>query len=191
MFIVVKKASTGELVVFGDGITRPGIRLRLILSSDREVPDYHLVPRSKKVIQRISCTTCYETNRPYPASECRNCWQSWSQDTNADNTGKNVRDRDDQSVTATDQSNDPADLKLTADIRKIVVGDDSLSMMAKNVKIVTVGGVVTLRGPVETDKEKSTIKSHAKQAGAKKHQRTRNQKIVNTEQQILLCLNLL
>ena len=66
--------------------------------------------------------------------------------TNADNTGKNARDQDDQSVTATDQSNDPADLKLTADIRKMVVGDDSLSMMAKNVKIVTIGGVVTLRG---------------------------------------------
>jgi uncharacterized membrane protein len=85
---------------------------------------------------------------------------SWSQD-------KNARDRDDQSVTATDQSNDPADLKLTADIRKMVVGDDSLSMMSKNVKIITVGGVVTLRGPVETEKEKAAIESHAKQGGAK------------------------
>ena len=93
---------------------------------------------------------------------------SWSQDTNADNTGKNVRDRDDQSVTATDQSNDPADLKLTADIRKMVVGDGSLSMMAKNVKIVTIDGVVTLRGPVENEKEKAAVESHAKQAGAKK-----------------------
>jgi hypothetical protein len=44
----------------------------------------------------------------------------WSQDTNADNTGKNVRDRDDQSETATDQSNDPADIKITAEIRKLV-----------------------------------------------------------------------
>ena len=34
---------------------------------------------------------------------------------------------------AMDQSNDPADIKLTADIRKMVVGDDSLSMMAKDV----------------------------------------------------------
>jgi hyperosmotically inducible periplasmic protein len=93
---------------------------------------------------------------------------SWSQNTNADNTGKNVRDRDDQSVTATDQSNDPADLKLTADIRKMIVGDGSLSTMAKNVKIVTIGGVVTLRGPVEKEKEKAAIESHAKQAGAKK-----------------------
>ena len=93
---------------------------------------------------------------------------AWSQDPNADNTGKNTRDRDDQSQTATDQSNDPADIKMTADVRKMVVNDGSLSMMAKNVKIITVGGVVTLRGPVETGKEKTTIESHAKHGGAKK-----------------------
>jgi hyperosmotically inducible periplasmic protein len=92
---------------------------------------------------------------------------AWSEDKNADNTAKNVRDRADQSQTATDQSNDPADIKMTADIRKMVVGDGSLSMMAKNVKIITAGGVVTLRGPVETDKEKAAIEAHAKQAGAK------------------------
>ena len=92
----------------------------------------------------------------------------WSQDTNADNTGKNTRDRDDQSQTATDQSNDPADIKITADIRKMVVNDGSLSTMAKNVKIITTDGVVTLRGPVETQKEKAAIESHAKHAGAKK-----------------------
>jgi osmotically-inducible protein OsmY len=91
-----------------------------------------------------------------------------SQDPNADNTGKNTRDRDDQSQTATDQSNEPADLKLTADIRKMVVGDGSLSMMAKNVKIITIDGAVTLRGPVETKNEKAAIESHAKHAGAKK-----------------------
>ena len=92
---------------------------------------------------------------------------AWSQNTNADNTGKNTRDRDDQSQTATDQSNDPADIKITADIRKMVVNDGSLSMMAKNVKIITIDGVVTLRGPVETQKEKATIESHAKHGGAK------------------------
>ena len=93
---------------------------------------------------------------------------AWSQDANADNTEKNQRDRDDQSVTATDQSNDPADIKLTADIRKMVVNDGSLSMTAKNVKIITIQGVVTLRGPVDTAKEKSAIETHAKHAGAKK-----------------------
>ena len=93
---------------------------------------------------------------------------AWSEDPNADNTGKNTRDRDDQSQTATDQSNDPADIKISADIRKKVVDDGSLSMMAKNVKIITVDGAVTLRGPVETDKEKAAIESHAKSSGAKK-----------------------
>jgi hypothetical protein len=34
----------------------------------------------------------------------------WSEDPNTDNTGKNTRDRDDQSQTATDQSNRPADI---------------------------------------------------------------------------------
>jgi hyperosmotically inducible periplasmic protein len=91
----------------------------------------------------------------------------WSQDTNADNTAKNTRDRDDQSQTATDQSNDPSDIKMSAEIRQTVVNDSSLSMMAKNVKIITIKGCVTLRGPVETEKEKTAIESHAKQAGAK------------------------
>ena len=91
-----------------------------------------------------------------------------SEDPNADNTGKNTRDRNDQTQTPTDQSNSPADIKISADIRKMVVSDDSLSMTAKNVKIITVDGAVTLRGPVETQKEKTAIESHAKHAGAKK-----------------------
>jgi osmotically-inducible protein OsmY len=40
-------------------------------------------------------------------------------------------------------------------------------MDAKNVKIITVNGVVTLRGPVNTVKEKSTIEAKAQSiAGA-------------------------
>jgi hyperosmotically inducible periplasmic protein len=56
---------------------------------------------------------------------------------------------------------------MTADIRKMVVDYGSLSMIAKNVKIITIEGVVTLRGPVETEEEKAAVESHAKQAGAK------------------------
>ena len=37
------------------------------------------------------------------------------------------------------------------------MGSDALSMTAKNVKIITRGGVVTLRGPVKSDKEKTEI----------------------------------
>ena len=87
----------------------------------------------------------------------------WSQAADADNAERNAE----QSLAATDQSNDPADVKMTADIRKMVVNDDSLSMAAKNVKIITIAGVVTLRGPVNTPGEKSAIEGHAKHAGAK------------------------
>lgn len=93
--------------------------------------------------------------------------QGFGQGTNADNSGKNARDASGETLTPIDQSNDPADIKLAAEIRKMVVADDSLSVLGKNVKIITVDGVVTLRGPVETKKEKVLIEKHAKMAGAK------------------------
>ena len=77
-----------------------------------------------------------------------------------DNTGRNVRDRGD-TVTSGDQSETEADRTLTQKIRKAVVADDSLSMTAHNVKIITVDGVVTLRGPVDSPKEKATVAAKA------------------------------
>lgn len=93
--------------------------------------------------------------------------QGFGQTTDADNTGKNTRDASGDTLTPIDQSNDPADIKITAEARKLVVADESLSIQAKNVKIITVDGVVTLRGPVETAKEKTLIAKCAKKAGAK------------------------
>jgi len=47
------------------------------------------------------------------------------------------------------------------------MADKSLSTDAKNIKVVTVNGVVTLQGPVNTPKEKSTIEAKAQSiAGA-------------------------
>ena len=43
------------------------------------------------------------------------------------------------------------------------MGDDSLSLNAQNVKIVTSNGNVTLRGPVKTEREKESIEAKAKQ----------------------------
>jgi hyperosmotically inducible protein len=81
-----------------------------------------------------------------------------AQDTpEADNTGKNERDRSGETQTSGDQSNKSEDVKLTAAIRRAVVKDHSLSSMAKNVKIITANGVVTLRGPVKSDAEKTKI----------------------------------
>jgi osmotically-inducible protein OsmY len=86
----------------------------------------------------------------------------------ADNTGRNVRDRG-ESVTPTDQSNSAADIETTAKIRKAIVDDDQLSSNAHNVKIVTRDGAVTLRGPVKSAAEKSAIAAKAQQvAGVKR-----------------------
>jgi osmotically-inducible protein OsmY len=69
-------------------------------------------------------------------------------------------------LTPLDQGNGDADLKLTQKIRQAVMDDDSLSFGAKNVKIITKGGHVTLRGEVNTAAEKTAIyKAAAIQAG--------------------------
>ncbi len=78
-----------------------------------------------------------------------------------DNTGVNVRDRNDANLTAQDQSGNEADRKLTQEVRKAIVADDTLSTNAKNVKVITMNGVVTLRGPVANEQEKSKVASKA------------------------------
>lgn len=76
----------------------------------------------------------------------------------ADNTEKNVRDRNDGTLVPTDQAKgSDADVEMTRNIRKAIVGDDGLSTNAHNVKIVTLGGVATLRGPVASAAEKARV----------------------------------
>jgi hyperosmotically inducible periplasmic protein len=82
----------------------------------------------------------------------------------ADNTGKNVRDRGGETVTPMDQGGSAADRELTANIRKAIVDDGSLSTNAHNVKVITVDGVVTLRGPVKTPAEKAAVAAKAAKA---------------------------
>lgn len=86
-----------------------------------------------------------------------------------DNTGRNVRDRSGTTLTPGDQSENEADRTLTQQIRQAVMADKSLSTTAKNIKIITVDGVVTLRGPVKSPQEKKTIETKAQQvAGVNK-----------------------
>ena len=80
---------------------------------------------------------------------------------NADNTAKNQRDRNDNSITADQQSNSKSDLNLTADIRRAIVKDKSLSINAHNVKIITNDGAVVLRGPVNSEAEKINVSKKA------------------------------
>lgn len=77
--------------------------------------------------------------------------------TDADNTQRNTRDRDNQTLTPTSQGNSQSDINITAQIRKEIIAQDSMSVNAKNVKIITVDGRVTLRGPVNTVEEKRLI----------------------------------
>jgi osmotically-inducible protein OsmY len=78
-----------------------------------------------------------------------------------DNSAVNVRDRNPDAMTAGQQSNAKSDVELTSEIRRAVVKDDSLSMLAHNVKIISANGNVILRGPVKTEQEKTTIASKA------------------------------
>lgn len=75
----------------------------------------------------------------------------------ADNTKKNERDKDPSALTPGDQGESEADRTVTQRIRQGVMKDDKLSFSSKNVKIITVNGVVTLRGPVSSDAEKTAI----------------------------------
>jgi hypothetical protein len=79
-----------------------------------------------------------------------------------DNTRVNKRDQGNAAPTPMDQGNGSADLKITQQIRQAVVADSSLSFTAKNVKIITSNGRVTLRGPVNSDQERQAIDASAR-----------------------------
>jgi hyperosmotically inducible periplasmic protein len=81
-----------------------------------------------------------------------------------DNTTTNERDRSGETKASGDQSNSSADLKTTEAIRQALMKDGELSMTAKNIKIITANGHVTLRGPVKTAQEKAKIDQLAKSA---------------------------
>ena len=83
--------------------------------------------------------------------------------TSADNTAVNAADRNADLATPTDQSNSPDALRVTANIRKAVIADKTLSTSAHNVKIMTSGNTVTLRGPVATAEEKERVAALARQ----------------------------
>lgn len=86
-----------------------------------------------------------------------------------DNTATHERDRSGETKTSGDQSNSSADLQVTQAIRQALMKDSELSMTAKNIKIITANGQVTLRGPVNNAQEKAKVDQIAKSAagGAK------------------------
>ncbi len=63
--------------------------------------------------------------------------------------------------TADQQSEARSDRMLTKKIRQSLIADTSLSTYGHNVKIITKDGMVTLKGPVHSEDEKSAIASKA------------------------------
>jgi len=87
-----------------------------------------------------------------------------SAQTDADNSRVNKRDKNDAALTPMDQGGSEADRKLTQQIRQELMKDKNLSFTAKNVKIITINGKVTLRGPVKTEAERTAIEAAARRA---------------------------
>lgn len=75
-----------------------------------------------------------------------------------DNTKRNT----DHTVTAQNQSGRKSDIAITRELRRAIVKDTALSGYAHNVKIITVRGTVTLKGPVRSEKEKAVVETKAK-----------------------------
>ena len=79
-----------------------------------------------------------------------------------DNTQVNQRDQSATEVSAQNQSNSKSDVEITREIRRAVVGQNNFSTYAKNIKIITLDGTVTLKGPVKSASEKMQIEKIAK-----------------------------
>lgn len=109
--------------------------------------------RNLLVVLALLAAGCEKSDGTAPATEA----DKSGANVPADNTGRNERDRTVAALTPGDQGGSEADRTVTQHIRQGVVDSDSLSMNGKNVKIITVDGVVTLRGPVKSDQEKSQI----------------------------------
>ncbi len=83
--------------------------------------------------------------------------------TAADNTEKNKRDDKAGALTPGDQGENETDRTITQKVRQNVVDHENLSTNATNVKIITRDSVVTLRGPVDSAQEKTTVGAIARQ----------------------------
>jgi osmotically-inducible protein OsmY len=112
-----------------------------------------------KWLARAACLTGILASLSLPASA----------QTAADNTKVNTRDRAKGAVTADQQKETPTDRDLTQKIRKSLMSDKALSSYAHNVKVVTQGGNVTLKGPVRSAEEKQTIESKAVEVAGAGH----------------------
>ncbi len=115
-----------------------------------------------KVTHSTSTTNGHNTNTTSTNGQYTNTKGHSSKDYSPDNTGINVRDSNWDSKTSGDQSEKESDRMISSNLRAALVNDSSLSTNAKNVKIITINGVITLRGPVDSANEGDIIDKKAK-----------------------------
>lgn len=84
-----------------------------------------------------------------------------AQSNTAQTAPDNSKQNENQVKTADSQQNSKADRVTTANIRKAIMADKDLSTYAHNIKVITVNGKVTLKGPVQSEEEKQKIASYA------------------------------
>jgi hyperosmotically inducible protein len=89
--------------------------------------------------------------------------------TQADNTKINTRDRAKGAVTAAQQKDNVTDRDLTQKIRRALMHDKTLSSYAHNVKVISQGGQVTLKGPVRSDEERQNVEAKAVEVAGTGH----------------------
>lgn len=77
--------------------------------------------------------------------------------TSPDNTAVNERDAVRDTKTPIDQDENQADVTRTAEIRKRLLDQPDMSVNARNAKIITSQGKVTLRGPVNSEAERDAL----------------------------------
>ena len=120
----------------------------------------------------IACTGCDATRTSPNAKDLNQATGTSASTTDqpaVDNSAINARDRGGDTKTPFDQSDDPADREKTAKIRQRVVDLPEMSINAQNVKIITAGGKVTLRGPVNSADERNAIEQIAKDVAGAEH----------------------
>lgn len=77
--------------------------------------------------------------------------------TKPDNSAANRRDASITEVTAQNQSTAIPAFETTRKIRAELTTDSNLSTYAKNVKVIVVGDLITLKGPVTSEAERIKI----------------------------------
>jgi hyperosmotically inducible protein len=121
-----------------------------------------LVPTGNDVLRRIvlcsSIVSMLVACRPSPPME----------KVAADHSGSRARDQSTATAPVDGRSNSVMDIAISMKIRDAIHADESLSVNARNVEIITDAGVVTLRGRVASVAEKVSVGAAAQRIGGVK-----------------------